>query len=67
MKTKEWWNTELEGIFPYKLGDGDGVGAGEACGVEIQQADELSENESPSLSGPAGYSWCKYIFRLCLF
>ena len=23
--------------------------------VEIQQDDELSENESPSLSGPAGY------------
>ena len=20
--TKEWWNTELEGIVPYNLGDG---------------------------------------------
>ena len=22
MKTKEWWDTELEGIVPYNLGDG---------------------------------------------
>ena len=22
VKTKEWWNTELEGIVPYNLGDG---------------------------------------------
>ena len=22
VKTKEWWNTELEGIVPYSLGDG---------------------------------------------
>ena len=22
MQTKEWWNTELEGIVPYSLGDG---------------------------------------------
>ena len=22
MQTKEWWNVELEGIFPYSLGDG---------------------------------------------
>ena len=22
VQTKEWWNTELEGIVPYSLGDG---------------------------------------------
>ena len=22
VQTKEWWNTELEGIVPYRLGDG---------------------------------------------
>jgi hypothetical protein len=22
VKTKEWWNIELEGIVPYSLGDG---------------------------------------------
>ena len=22
VKTKEWWNNELEGIVPYNLGDG---------------------------------------------
>ena len=22
MQTKEWWNTELEGVVPYSLGDG---------------------------------------------
>ena len=22
VETKEWWNTELEGIVPYSLGDG---------------------------------------------
>ena len=22
VQTKEWWNTELEGIVPYNLGDG---------------------------------------------
>ena len=22
VQTKEWWNTELEVIFPYSLGDG---------------------------------------------
>ena len=24
VQTKEWWNTELEGIVPYSLGDGVG-------------------------------------------
>ena len=31
--------------------------------VEIEKDDELSENESPSLSGPTGYFWRKSIFR----
>ena len=31
--------------------------------VEIQQDDELSENQSTSLSGPTGYFRCKSIFR----
>ena len=22
VQTKEWWNTELEGIVPYNIGDG---------------------------------------------
>ena len=30
--------------------------------VEIQKDDELSENQSPSLSGPAGYFWRKVYF-----
>ena len=33
----------------------------------MQQDDELSGKESPSLSGPVGYFLRKSIFRLCLF
>ena len=35
--------------------------------LRLQQDDELSGKESPSLSGPAGYFGAKSIFRLCLF
>ena len=35
--------------------------------LRLQQDDELSGKNSPSLSGPAGYFWHKSIFRLCLF